>query len=79
MSGEEQCNSLSLKLLPLYLLPILVSELGSSHDIEERLWFPWELLPIGIITDNGASLLADQLSSLSIDEDQSGDGIHLEP
>ena len=78
MSGEEQSNCLSLKLVPLRLFLILVYELGASYNIKERLWFPRELLPIGVLIDNGASLLADELSSLPINEDQSGNGIHLE-
>ena len=78
MSREEQPNCLSLKLVPPHLFLLLIYEFCAGYDIEERLWFPRELLPIGIVTNDGAPLLADELTSLPIDKDQSGDGIHLE-
>ena len=78
VSREEKSNNLSLKLVPHRLFSILVYELGISNDIMERFGLPRELLPSGIFTDDGASFLADKLSSAPIDKDQSGDGIHLE-
>lgn len=77
-SREEKSNDVPLKLVPCCLFLIPICEFDISNNLRERLWFPWELLSIRIICDNGTSVFSDHFSSLSINKDQSWYGCHFE-
>lgn len=63
------------------LVPFYLAILGlkrSRHNLREALWKPGEILPRGVLSDNAAAILGDDVSCLAVQEDQSGNPCNLE-
>lgn len=78
VSREVYSYGLALHVIPSHLTLVLVDKLPFLYQFGEWLWFPWELLALTVVPNNGASVCGDEGASFTINKDESWDSGDLE-